>query len=369
VTPASGPPSRAAALIGKWRSVLPGRREEAPEPAASVCQPPAEPGWWSDSWVPDAYLPGFECLTFHMPGCPHLPEEGPGHLTATLVRRGPARRPHAVLYIHGWNEYFFQDHLAAAWERLGYDFYAIDLHRYGRSLHGEELPGYIASVTDYDGELDAAVDLIAQDHPHIVLNGHSTGGLTAALWAAGRPGRLVGLALNSPWLDLQGSLTTRTLVPPLAKGLSTTAPTMELPRVENDIYIRSLHRAFSGEWSFDLALKRPASTPLRPGWLGAIVRAQDRVARGLAIDVPILAVLSARSTVPKQRDEPDVSRTDTVLDVDRVAARLPKLGWHVTLVRLDGALHDVCLSAAPVRDRYFDELRRWDLAYVKGAAS
>ncbi|MDR0417787.1 MAG: alpha/beta hydrolase, partial [Propionibacteriaceae bacterium] len=196
--------------------------------------------------------------------------------------------------------------------------------------------------------------------------GHSTGGLTASLWAAARPGRLVGLALNSPWLDLQGSLLTRTLVPPLAKGLSATAPTLELPRVENDIYIRSLHRAFEGQWSFDLALKRPASTPLRPGWLGAIVRAQNRVARGLSIDVPVLAAWSARSTVPKHRDDEDIPRTDIVLDVERAAARALKLGWHVTVVRLDGAVHDLCLSAQPVRERYFDELRRWDLAYVKG---
>jgi hypothetical protein len=42
------------------------------------------------------------------------------------------------------------------------------------------------------------------------------------------------------------------------------------------------------------------------------------------------------------------------------------LGWHVTLVRLEGALHDVALSTQPVRQRYFDEIRRWDLAYVRG---
>jgi alpha-beta hydrolase superfamily lysophospholipase len=349
---------------------LPGHRDAVPEADPDLPCQPSEPGRWAAAWVPDAYLDGYENLTFHMPGYPHLPEEGDGYLTATLVRRRlPPSRPYAVLYLHGWNDYFFQDHLAEAWSALGYDFYALDLHRYGRSLHGDELPGYAESMSDYDVEIDAAVDWLRGRHAHVVLNGHSTGGLIAALWAASRPGRLAGLVLNSPWLDLMGSALTRTLMPPLAKGLSATAPTWELPKMENDIYLRSLHRAFDGEWSFDLALKRPASSPIRPGWLSAVVRAQDRVSRGLDIDVPILMATSARSAVPKQRDDEEAARADIVLDVDRLAARAPKLGWHVTLVRLEGALHDVALSAPPVRERYFDETRRWDLAYVKGRKS
>ena len=45
--------------------------------------------------------------------------------------------------------------------------------------------------------------------------GHSTGGLIAALWAARNVGRLEGLILNSPWLDLQGSAIVRTLGTPV----------------------------------------------------------------------------------------------------------------------------------------------------------
>ncbi|MDR1511944.1 MAG: alpha/beta hydrolase, partial [Propionibacteriaceae bacterium] len=293
-------------------------------------------------------------------------EEGEGYLTATLVRRGEPSQPRAVLYIHGWNEYYFQDHLADKWADLGYDFYAIDLHRYGRSLHGDELPGYAESITEYFEEIDAAVDLIKETHQFVVVNAHSNGGLIASLWASARPGRCVGLVLNAPWLDLSGSLPTRTLQAAATRALAGKAATWEIPRAENDIYIRSLHRAFSGEWSFDLALKRPTSNPVRPGWLGAVMRAQDRIKDGLDIDVPILVVMSARSSIPKRRDDEDVTRTDIVLDTDNVASRAPKLGWHVTLVRLDGAIHDVALSAEPVRDRYFDEIRRWDLAYVRG---
>ena len=39
----------------------------------------------------------------------------------------------SVLYIHGFNDYFFQRELAQKMDSAGYSFYAIDLHKYGRS--------------------------------------------------------------------------------------------------------------------------------------------------------------------------------------------------------------------------------------------
>lgn len=63
-------------------------------------------------------------------------DEGP--VVATLVRRR-AERPsgRAVLYVHGFVDYFFQTHLADFFAERGWDFYALDLRKYGRSL----LPG------------------------------------------------------------------------------------------------------------------------------------------------------------------------------------------------------------------------------------
>ena len=93
-----------------------------------------------------------------------------------------------MLYLHGWNDYFFQTHVADALSAAGFAFYALDLRRYGRSLRLGQLRGFIADLSEYDQELSAAADLIAADHEHLTLLGHSTGGLTATLWAADHPG-------------------------------------------------------------------------------------------------------------------------------------------------------------------------------------
>ncbi|MGE5289864.1 MAG: hypothetical protein ACM3ML_22285 [Micromonosporaceae bacterium] len=39
---------------------------------------------------------------------------------------------------------------------------------------------------------------------------------------------------------------------------------------------------------------------------------------------------------------------------------------HVTYLRIDGGIHDLMLSAGPIRKRVYDELGRWLGAYLSG---
>jgi alpha-beta hydrolase superfamily lysophospholipase len=128
-------------------------------------------------------------------------DEGP--VVATLVRRR-AERPtgRAVLYVHGFNDYFFQTHLADFFAAQGWDFYGLDLRKYGRSLLAHQTPNFARSMTEYYPELDESVRIIREQdgHDQMLLAGHSTGGLLTALWAHSRQGQglVDGLFLNSP---------------------------------------------------------------------------------------------------------------------------------------------------------------------------
>ena len=357
----SHPRTSLATMISRWRSVLPFSRGESDVPAEDVLTQAS----WDDHWVEDRFLEGFQMRQYSMPDAPQLPEEGQGHLISTLVRQHKPRNRRAVLHVHGWNEYFFQPHLAQFYEDLGYDFYAVDLHRYGRSLQAGELFGYMESVEDYYKELDACVDLIKSDHDYLLLTGHSNGGLISSVYASDRPKTFTGVILNAPWIDMQGSVLFRALAPLIVRGLSVASPTMVMPASENHLYGKSLHKSYFGQWDYDLDLKRIESQPLRPGWIKSVVDGHDRVAAGLHIDCPVLVATSSRSSDPSEWCE-DAFSSDLALDVERIAARVPQLGWHTTLVRLKGALHDVGLSAPDVRARYFEEIRRWELAYVRG---
>ena len=97
------------------------------------------------AWGQDLLGPGFQART--LPLKPDAENDG---AVATLVRYVPeldscpqqAPEPSFVwLYLHGWNDYFFNPELARRIARTGGAFYALDLRRYGRSLREGQMLG------------------------------------------------------------------------------------------------------------------------------------------------------------------------------------------------------------------------------------
>ena len=171
------------------------------------------------------------------------------------------------------------------------------------------------------------------------------------------------MALNSPWLDMRGSILLRTAGTAVVRQLGGRQPMREIPREITTIYGESLHRDYSGEWEFDLAWKSLQSWPAYAGWLRAIRDAHAEVHRGLDIACPVL-VLSSGATIEAREMSDDVHANDIVLDVAQIRRWSTALGRHVTYVGIDGAVHDVFLSREAVRARAYDELGRWLAAYV-----
>ncbi|MFZ2167076.1 MAG: alpha/beta hydrolase [Propionibacteriaceae bacterium] len=311
-----------------------------------------------DPWRPDV-LDGYEALDLVLPDSPPVDGEPKRALVATLVRRsGPRLGRRAVLSIHGYNDYFFHTHLADLFGARGVDFYAIDLRRYGRSLREGQLPSYVGEVAHYFDDLDAALDVIRADHDDIAIAAHSTGGLTAALYVNARPGAVNALMLNSPWLDLHGTPWLTAFVAPMIDTLGRRKPTAAIPLPGNDFPTRSWHVSYGGEWDYNLDWKAPPPSPIHYGWLRAVVRGHEQIAKGLSIDVPVLVALSSRTNFSRIWS-PKLRRADIVLDVNQIAKRAPLLGSNVTVVRIKDGMHDLGLSLPEVRARYFEALGTW----------
>ncbi|WP_104180944.1 alpha/beta hydrolase [Arthrobacter sp. B0490] len=317
-----------------------------------------------DAYREDVLGSGYEVRTL-----PLRPDDE-GDVVATLVRStvpGGSRR--AVLYVHGFVDYFFQTHLADAWHEAGFDFYAVDLRKYGRSLLGHQTANYITSLEDYDEELDEAARIIREDEGHdvLVVMGHSTGGLVTSLWAHRRRGRGIvdALVLNSPWFDLHASLFQRTLGTAAVHRIGTLRPRAVVGKLGVS-YGHFLHRDNGGEWDYSLTWKPHGGFPVVAAWLAGVRRGHAELNRGLAIDCPVLVACSDATSNPA-KEPARISSTDVVLDVAHIAGRAPKLGGLVTLVRITGGIHDLTLSPEPARSTFFAELARWQEAYVPAA--
>ncbi len=294
------------------------------------------------------------------------PDDYEGSVVTTVVHRpadgGPSRG--AVLHVHGFCDYFFQTVTAEFFTSLGYDFFAVDLRKCGRSLLPHQTPNFCLDLAEYDADLDAALRLVRErtGHRRLVLTGHSTGGLVAPLWAQAKARDddpvADALVLNSPWLDLQGSFFVRTAGTEAINRLGQRRPYATVPRTVSPVYAESLHREHHGEWGFDLQWKPLDSLPVKAGWLRAIRAGHRSVHRGLSVTAPILVLCSQRSVVPQSYTD-EVHDVDVVLDVRQIAKWSPQLGESVTLLRLPGAMHDVFLSRKEVREDAFARTQRW----------
>jgi alpha-beta hydrolase superfamily lysophospholipase len=298
--------------------------------------------------------------------------DGEGELEATLVRRGEPdpSAGRAVLMVHGFTDYFFNTEVADHFAARGFAFYALDLHKCGRSHRDGQTPHFTTNLARYDVELERALDAIAAGSPtRVLVCGHSAGGLVVSLWldrlrrrgATARKG-VTGLILNSPWLDLQGH--------PILRTPPTSAALLALGRLRKRTVVRrpteggygtTLHRDYHGDFDYDLTWKPIGGFPVTFGWIHAIRRAQARLHRGLDVGVPNLILRSDRSvrevTDPSQVE--GIQRGDAVLDVAQIARWAGCIGNRTTIVPIADAKHDVFLSVREPRQQAYAELDRW----------
>src|SRR6185437_2286067 len=314
-------------------------------------------------WQPDLLGDGYRQQVLQLGADP----DGEGPVSAVLVRRearpGESTRG-AVLYVHGFADYFFQGALADFAAARGLAFYGLDLRKSGRARSAGQTAHYVSDLAMYDEALDRALAVIGGEHPGqpVILMAHSTGGLIVPLWLnrrriAGEISAVAGLVLNSPWFDLQGRPVQRGGVTQALRVLAKVAPLREL-KVPPGVYGQTLHISGTGEWDFDLGLKPLAGFPVTIGWLNAIRRGQSRLHRGLDIGVPSLVLRSSQSHF--SHDYSSLSdRADTVLDVSQIARWAGCLGGETTVAPIQEARHDVFLSLPGPREQAYAVLATW----------
>ncbi len=196
----------------------------------------------------------------------------------------------------------------------------------------------------------------------LLVNGHSTGGLATALWAHARRDdtllRPDALFLNSPFLSLNAA--------PLVRAAGATLAALRRAA-------RSL-RGDAGRAVGAACPEHPQRPPrrvdarprvdgrgrrVRAGWLRAVHAAHRRRAR-------------ARRARPDPRDVRGLqqrrssgTRSCCAATACSTPSRSPAARRAaVTYVRIDDGMHDLVLSAEPVRAQVYAELERWLDAYV-----
>ncbi|MCU4335910.1 alpha/beta hydrolase [Acinetobacter dispersus] len=291
-----------------------------------------------------------------------------GKVVATLVRKKAAEATKkAVLYIHGFADYFFQKEMAEQFNQHGYDFYALDLRKYGRSKLPHQKLYYVLDLREYDAEISKALEVISQEnHNQVVLAGHSTGGLIATLYAAHYPDHRLIKAVwnNSPFYDFYKSVIEKKVGIPLLSEVGKRLPNAKFPSGLNPWYTPSLHKDFYGEWDFNLDWKPKTMPFVHLSFVTAIHEAQKEIHQGVTLNVPTLIMHSHQSKFPKKWGI-DAQQSDVILDVNDMTQNAKKMKGDVQTLSIQNGLHDLVLSAPPVREQVYQQLFAWLAEKIK----
>jgi alpha-beta hydrolase superfamily lysophospholipase len=315
--------------------------------------------YWSSvaqTFKPDILGGGFEQATVLMP------DDYEGKVVCTIIRsKANKSTDKAALYIHGFNDYFFQREMAEQFVNNGYNFYAIDLRKYGRSLLPHQNKCNIRKITEYYADIDTAISVILKDRNRfIVLCGHSTGGLTASMYAnEGRKnGAINALWLNSPFFDMNMNMFFKHIIVPFVSTVGVLSPNISVATGNSGLYGESLHVDYRGEWNYNLKWKSLKSPRMNFGWIHAIYRAQHKIRKGLKIACPVLVMHSGKSIKAGKWND-DISRADIVLDIKDIGKYAPKLGKNVVVQSIEDGKHDLILSKKNVRKKVYSCLFEW----------
>ncbi|MBP3349625.1 MAG: alpha/beta hydrolase [Bacteroidaceae bacterium] len=308
-------------------------------------------------YQPDVLGNGFEQHTFVMPDDYH------GRVVSTLVRKMAPDTVHsAVLYVHGYNDYFFQEDMANRFIDWGYNFYAIDLRKYGRSLLPGQREYEVRDMSEYYADIDSALSVIRREgNDRVVLMGHSTGGLTTTLYChAHRDNMPVdALILNSPFFEWNFNALFRNVLIPTVAFIGQFFPDGGLPDATKfSPYAMSLLKAYHGEWEFNTEWKRSMARGERFGWIRAIDKGHDIIHSMTGLPCPVLLMHSDK-TITDPEWTPDYQRGDAVLNVEHIARYGTKIGDDVTEVTIVDGLHDLILSRPDVREQAYRAIYDW----------
>lgn len=299
-------------------------------------------------------LPGYEARYVNQG------EAFDGPCRSTIIRKlHPYGSQKAYLYVHGFNDYFFQSEMGDRFVDSGFNFYAVDLRRYGRSREPWQYPFNIRNQEEYFNDIDSALSQILQDGNYdITLSGHSTGGLTVALYGAlkGYDTPVDRIVTDSPFLAWNFSPFMRKVAIPVVGFWGKIFKNTKIKQGHCDGYAYSLLKEYYGEWEYNTDWKMIYSPPVTASWVNAISTAQNKVMKNRDnIMVPILVMHSSRK-IDGCNYTPEFQTGDAVLDPFMLQERGVKLGHEREVCAIDSGLHDLILSRKEVRDAAYDTI-------------
>lgn len=250
----------------------------------------------------------------------------------------------AVVWIHGFNDYYHHFHVGEFLLHEGYNVYTITLPRYPQDGVDRRYLFYIDDITKYFSYIDEYIEFINQRNiHHIVLYGHSTGGLvsTAYLHEGKNRNKVSKLILNAPFFDFYDSDLKEFMLESIISSIAKVVPRFVVRQGKNELYSPDYYKGILSRYFFEQNKKLTYPSHVFAGWVRAVSIYHKKIQKNqIKVKVPVLVLTSSTSMKGCSGEQ----NGDCVLDVNETKKFAKNIGENVTIQEYSGAIHDVLLS-------------------------
>jgi alpha-beta hydrolase superfamily lysophospholipase len=263
-------------------------------------------------------------------------------LTKSLLKYKTNNNKKALIWIHGFNDYYYHFHIGDKLLNEGYDIYALTLRRYGEVCSNKEGLFYTNNLDEYLEDIDNVFNFISKyNYEKIFLYGHSTGGLTSTIYCQKGEYRdkINGLILNAPFFDFNDSIFNEFLLKHIVSRIGYFFPRFKLKKYNPNKYNANSEEIYE-RFYFNDNYKLRGGSPVYAGWIYTINKHQELIKnKNISLDIPILVIYSDKTIAGNKQD-----KGDNTLDMSEINKYSDYLGNNVKEVIIKDAIHDVLCS-------------------------
>lgn len=273
-----------------------------------------------------------------------------------LITKNNNGNNNALIWIHGFNDYYYNLFIGEKFLKEGYDIYAIQLRRYSSTNINEKF--YCDNLNEYIQDINNIFPkIIDKNYKKIVLYGHSMGGLISSIYC--KKGlykdKITHLILNSPFFDFKLSLIEKFFINYIVYYLSFIFPKFLL-RPYDTTKTNYLTQNIQKRFYINNKYKLNFLPPVYASWIKTIIDYHNIIKyNNLNLKIPILVLFCDKTTKFINSNQTG----DDTLDVNDIDKYSENLGNNIKKYQFTNSIHDIFSSSINVINKAFNITIYW----------
>lgn len=260
----------------------------------------------------------------------------------------------SIIWVHGFNDYFFHFHISNTLIEKGYNIFSINLRNY----RDKEKLFYIDDLNKYIEDIEYLIEYINKNFnsTEILLYGHSMGGLICTIFCkkSKYKNNIQGLILNSPFFSFNQNIIESFFINYLIFYLGYFIPKLQVKYFDSEYKNYNSFEILT-RFFFEEKFKLTGHPAIYAGWIRTIIENQLIIQNNfLNISIPII-VFHSNKTITENEQK----KGDCVLNIEDIKKYSLNLGNNLTICEIKDGIHDIfCSEEKPLKNA-IQKLTNW----------